>query len=68
MIAYVFQKYPENFAFQLFIILHYFLKVACFLAVSIVFSAKENFKVHGSRTLKLEQLYECENCSVCYLC
>ena len=52
MIAYVFQKYPENFASQLFIILElftreicYFLKkVAYFLAVSIVFSVdKQNF-------------------------
>ena len=45
MIAYVFQKYPENFVFKLFIILQqftceicYFLKkVAYFLIVSIVF-------------------------------
>ena len=53
MIAYVFQQYPENFAFQLFIILPYnlplkftiFLKIAYFLTVSIVFSFfNQNFK------------------------
>ena len=42
MIAYVFQKYPENFAFQLFVILQEYnrepLKVAYFWTVSIVFS------------------------------
>ena len=52
MIAQVFQKYPENFAFQLFIIfaviypwnLLFFKKVAHFLTVSIVFSVyKQNF-------------------------
>ena len=51
MLAYLFQNYPENFAFQLFIILQqftrkirYFLKAAYFLTVSIVFSAyKQKF-------------------------
>ena len=52
MIVYVFQKHPENFAFQLFIILqkltreicYFFKKVVYFLTVSIVFSVyKQNF-------------------------
>ena len=51
MIAYVFQKCPQNFAFQLFVVLQkftreicYFLKVAYFLTVSFVFSVyKQNF-------------------------
>ena len=30
MIAYVFQKYPENFAFQLFKILHQFTREICY--------------------------------------
>ena len=45
MIAYVFQKYPENLTIQLFIILQqlireicYFLKKQPFLTVRIVFS------------------------------
>ena len=51
MIAYVFKKCPENFAFQLFTSLQYFTreiyyflkKVAFFLTVSIVFSVfKQN--------------------------
>ena len=42
MIAYLFRKYPENFTFQLFIILQKF--KANFLKVSIVFSVyKQNF-------------------------
>ena len=46
MIAYVFQKYPENFTFQLFIILQliylqsllFSLKLVYFLTASVVFS------------------------------
>ena len=51
MIAVVFQKYPENFAFPLFIVIYlwnvlFFKKVAYFLTVSIVFSVyKQNFRV-----------------------
>ena len=30
MIAYVFQKYPENFEFQLFIILRQFTREICY--------------------------------------
>ena len=41
MITYVFQKYPENFAFELSIILQYFNRENCqqatFVKVSIVF-------------------------------
>ena len=52
MIAYVFQKYPENFTFQLFLVLQqfarkicYFLKkIAYFLTVSAIFSVyKQNY-------------------------
>ena len=31
MIAYVFQKYPENFAFQLFIVFQFTRKICYFL-------------------------------------
>ena len=43
----MFQTYPENFAFQLFLILRNFpLKFAIFLIVSIVFSVyKQNITV-----------------------
>ena len=53
MIAYVFQQYPENFAFQLFIILPYNLplKFAIFLKNSLLFNSfycfffyNQNFK------------------------
>ena len=63
MIASVFQKYSENFVFQLFIILQqftreicYFLKkVVYFLTVSIVFSVyKQNFTAQQLK--KLEHL------------
>ena len=59
MIAYVFQKYPENFAFQLFIILkqltreicHFVKKIAYFLTVSIVFPVyKKKFTVNNLKT------------------
>ena len=48
MIAYMFQKYPENLSFQLFIfareICYFLKKVAYFLTVSIVFSVcKQKF-------------------------
>ena len=51
MIANMFQKCPENFTFQLFIVLqqftdkiYYFLKKSLLLKVSIVFSVyKQNF-------------------------
>ena len=59
MIVYVYQKYTENFAFQLFIILQqftrkicYFLKkVTFFLTVSIVFSFMN--KTLGLNNLKI---------------
>ena len=48
MIAFAFQKYPEDFIFQLFIILQYFTREICYLlkylTVSIAFSVyKQNF-------------------------
>ena len=51
LIAYVFQKYPESFTFQLFIIFHlfpreiyHFLNEQTFLTIVIVFSVyKQNF-------------------------
>ena len=44
MLVSMFQKYPENFAFQLFIILQSFTREICFLTVPIVVSVyKENF-------------------------
>ena len=47
MIAYVFQKYPENVGFQLFMDLLFSETVAYFLAVSFVFSVyKQNFTPH----------------------
>ena len=52
MIACLFQKYPETFAFQLFIILQYFNREICYflkkvtyyLTISLVFAFyKQNF-------------------------
>ena len=65
-ITYVFQKYPENFAFQLLIIVLFSLKVAYFLMVSIVFSVdKQSFT---AQQLKNKNGYVCENFSVYIIC
>ena len=67
MIAYVFQKYPKNFAFQLFnfcgnlpVKNAILLKVAYFLTVSIVFSVyRQNFRPNNIK-IYLQNLFVME--------
>ena len=54
MIAHVFQKYPENFSFQLFIILHYLtLKFAIFLKCALLFNSFHCLFPFVKKTLRL---------------
>ena len=56
MIAYVFQKYPENYSFQLFIILQQFTKEICyFLKKQPIFQFLLSF-LFRNKTVRLNNL------------
>ena len=66
MIAYEFQNYPENFAYQLFIILQYFsLEIGLLLTVAIVFSVVNktlrlnNLKTRTAMNVKISVFVNC---------